>query len=88
MAWTASFDPRAFKELEKLDRIVKRRMVKFLQDRVLRKDDPRNLGKAMAGDKAGLWRYRVGDYRLICHIDDEAESLRVLRIAHRKEAHR
>jgi mRNA interferase RelE/StbE len=86
LAWTASFDPRAFKELEKLDRIVQRRMVKFLQDRVLRRDDPRNLGKAMAGDKAGLWRYRVGDYRLICHIDDEAESLRVLRIAHRKEA--
>jgi mRNA interferase RelE/StbE len=83
LAWTASFDPRAFKELEKLDRIVK-----FLQDRVLRRDDPRNLGKAMAGDKAGLWRYRVGDYRLICHIDDEAESLRVLRIAHRKEAYR
>jgi mRNA interferase RelE/StbE len=42
----------------------------------------------MVGDKAGLWRYRVGDYRLICHIDDEAESLRVLRIAHRKEAYR
>jgi mRNA interferase RelE/StbE len=42
----------------------------------------------MAGDKAGLWRYRVGDYRLICHIDDEAGSVRVLRIAHRKEAYR
>ena len=88
MAWTASFDPRAFKELEKLDLIVQRRIIKCLQDRVLRRDDPRNLGKAMAGDKAGLWRYRVGDYRLICHIDDEAESLRVLRIAHRKEAYR
>jgi mRNA interferase RelE/StbE len=68
--------------------MVQRRIVKFLQDRVLGRDDPRNLGKAMAGDKAGLWRYRVGDYRLICHIDDEAESLRVLRIAHRKEAYR
>jgi mRNA interferase RelE/StbE len=88
LAWTASFDPRAFKELEKLDRMVQRRIVKFFQDRVLRRDDPRNLGKAMAGDKAGLWRYRVGDYRLICHIDDEAESVRVLRIAHRKEAYR
>ena len=88
MAWTASFDPRAFKELEKLDRMVQRRIVKFLQDRVLGRDDPRNLGKAMAGDKAGLWRYRVGDYRLICHIDDEAESVRVLRIAYRNEAYR
>jgi mRNA interferase RelE/StbE len=88
LAWTASFDPRAFKELERLDRIVQRRMVKFLQDRVLRRDDPRNLGKAMAGDKAGLWRYRVGDYRLICQINDQAESIRVLRVSHRKEAYR
>ena len=88
MAWTASFDPRAFKELEKLDRMVQRRIVKFLQDRVLRRGNPRDLGKAMAGDQPGLWRYRVGDYRLICHIDDEAESVRVLRIAHRNEAYR
>jgi mRNA interferase RelE/StbE len=88
LAWTASFDPRAFKELEKLDGIAQRRIVKFLQERVLGRDDPRDLGKAMTGDKAGLWRYRVGDYRLICHIDDEAGSMRVLRIAHRKEAYR
>jgi mRNA interferase RelE/StbE len=86
LAWTASFDPRASKELEKLNRMAQRRIVKFLQERVLRRDDPRDLGKAMMGDKAGLWRYRVGDYRLICHIDDESGSMRVLRIAHRKEA--
>jgi mRNA interferase RelE/StbE len=42
----------------------------------------------MAGDKAGLWRYRVGDYRLICQINDQAESIRVLRVSHRKEAYR
>jgi mRNA interferase RelE/StbE len=88
LAWSANFDPRALKELEKLDRMAQRRVVKFLQERVLRRDDPRGLGKAMTGDKAGLWRYRVGDYRLICHIDDEAQSVRVLRLAHRKEAHR
>jgi mRNA interferase RelE/StbE len=88
LAWTANFDPRALKELEKLDRMAQRRVVKFLQERVLRRDDPRDLGKAMTGDKAGLWRYRVGDYRLICHIDDKAQSVRVLRLAHRKEAYR
>lgn len=88
MAWIANFDPRALKELEKLDRMAQRRVVKFLQERVLRRPDPRALGKAMAGDKAGVWRYRVGDYRLICHIDDRAEVVLILRVAHRKEAYR
>lgn len=88
MAWTASFDPRAFKELEKLDRMAQRRVVRFLQERVLRAAELRDLGKAMTGDKAGLWRYRLGEYRLICGIDDESELLLVLRVAHRKEAYR
>jgi mRNA interferase RelE/StbE len=88
LALTASFDPRALKELEKLDRMAQRRIVNFLQERVLRRTDPRDLGKAMTGDQAGLWRYRIGDYRLVCRIDDEAELMLVLRVAHRKEAYR
>jgi len=88
LAWTANFDPRALKELEKLDRVAQRRIVTFLQQRVLRGIDPCDLGKAMTGDKAGLWRYRIGDYRLICRIDDDADLILVLRVAHRKEAYR
>jgi mRNA interferase RelE/StbE len=88
LAWTANFDPRALKELEKLDRMAQRRIVNFLQERVLRRTDPRDLGKAMTGDQAGLWRYRIGDYRLVCRNDDEAELMLVLRVAHRKEAYR
>jgi mRNA interferase RelE/StbE len=88
LAWTANFDSRALKELEKLDRMAQGRIVNFLQERVLRGTDPRDLGKAMTGDKAGLWRYRVGDYRLVCHIDDDAELILVLRLGHRKEAYR
>jgi mRNA interferase RelE/StbE len=88
LAWTANFDPRALRELERLDRTAQKRVVKFLQERVLRGADPRDLGKAMTGDKAGLWRYRLGDYRLICRIDDESELVLVLRVAHRKEAYR
>jgi mRNA interferase RelE/StbE len=68
--------------------MTQRRILKFLQERILPRNDPRDLGKAMAGDKAGLWRYRVGDYRLSCHIDDGAELILVLRVAHRKEAYR
>ena len=55
--------------------MAQRRILKFLQERILPRNDPRDLGKAMAGDKAGLWRYRVGDYRLSCHIDDGAELI-------------
>ena len=87
MALIVDFDPRALKELEKLDLPAQRRIVRFLQERVLGRD-PRRLGKNLSGDKAGLWRYRVGDYRLICRINDQAETVRILRVAHRREAYR
>ncbi len=88
MAWTANFDPRALKELENLDRVVQKRVVSYLQTRVLEKGKPRDLGKPLTGDKGGLWRYRIGDFRLICRLDDEAQRVLILRVAHRKEAYR
>jgi mRNA interferase RelE/StbE len=88
LAWTASFDPRALKELESLDRVVQKRVVSYLQTRVLEKGKPRDLGKPLTGDKGGLWRYRIGDFRLICRLDDEAQRVLILRVAHRKEAYR
>ncbi|MBZ5703830.1 MAG: type II toxin-antitoxin system RelE/ParE family toxin [Acidobacteriia bacterium] len=88
MAWTVSFEPRALSELGKLDHLVQRRIVKFLQERVSRQRNPRESGKPLSGGKMGLWRYRIGDYRLICHIDDEKRVVLVLRVAHRKQAYR
>jgi len=88
LAWTASFDPRALKELENLDRIAQKRVVAYVQTRVLERGKPRDLGKPLTGDKAGLWRYRIGDLRLICRLDDEAQRVLILRVAHRKEAYR
>ena len=71
-----------------MDRVAQRRIVAFLQERVLRRASPRDLGKPLTGDKVGLWRYRVGDFRLISYIDDEKESVLVVRVAHRKDAYR
>jgi len=88
LAWTASFDPRALKELESLDRVVQKRVVSYLQTRVLEKGKPRDVGKPLTGDKGGLWRYRIGDFRLICRLDNEAQRVLILRVAHRKEAYR
>ncbi len=88
MAWSVDFDPRALKELEKLDRISQRRVVSFLQQRIAGAAGPRSSGKTMTGDKVGLWRYRVGDYRVICGIIDGSQSVFALRVAHRREVYR
>ncbi len=88
MAWTVDFEPRALGELKKLDRLAQKRVVSFLQERMLGEGDPRQYGKILTGDKAGLWRYRIGDYRIVCQLDYDAQAVLVLRVAHRKDVYR
>ena len=89
MAWRIEFDPAAAKELRKLDRPVQQRLLGFLRLRVAPLDDPRTIGEALAGERLGaFWKYRVGDWRLICDIQDERIGVRVLRLGHRREAYR
>jgi len=86
--WTVDFDPRALAELQKLDRVTQKRVLKFLRERIAGHAKPRDLGKALVGEKARLWRYRVGDYRVICSVSDEQHRVQVLRIGHRKDVYR
>ena len=88
MAWTISFEPRALKELEKLDRSAQRRVLRFLHERVVGGGETRDSGKPLVGDRAGLWRYRVGDYRVVCRIEDDRLVVLVVRVAHRKDVYR
>jgi mRNA interferase RelE/StbE len=89
MAWKVEFSVEADRELSKLDKQHARRLLKFLRERVARLEDPRSIGKALQGSRLGeFWRYRVGDYRLICKIEDERLIVLVLRIGHRKEIYR
>ena len=89
MNWTIEFAPEAVRELDKLDRQVARRILKFLRDRVAKLQDPRSLGSALKGSKLGeFWKYRVGDYRIICRIEDDRLLILVLRIGHRQEIYR
>ena len=88
MAWTIEYTQTARKQLQKLDKPVARRILDFLDDRVAKQSDPRRLGKALSGPLGNLWRYRIGDYRLICDIDDKAVCVLVLRIGHRREVYR
>ena len=89
MAWAVELSETAARELSKLDPQHSRRILRFLQQRVARLDDPRGLGKALQGSRLGeFWKYRVGDYRLICKIEDARLLVLVLRIRHRREVYR
>lgn len=88
MGWAVRFDPRAQRELEKLDRAAQARILKFLRERVKSGSNPRESGKPLAGEMAGLWRYRVGDYRLVCHLRDQDLVVLVVRVGHRREVYR
>lgn len=89
MAWQIEFDPDVLKELKKLDRPVQLRLLGFLRDRLARLDDPRSLGEALSGARLGsYWKYRVGDWRIICDIQDNRIVVRVLRIGNRREVYR
>jgi mRNA interferase RelE/StbE len=78
----------ARKQIKSLDRPVQSGILKFLRERVAESSDPRQTGKALRGDMGDLWRYRVGDYRIICDIHDDLVTVLVLRVRHRKEAYR
>ncbi len=89
MAWHIEFDPDALKELKKLDRPIQLRLLGFLRDRLAPLDDPRSLGEALSGARLGsYWKYRVGDWRIVCDIQDQRIVVRVLRIGNRREVYR
>ncbi len=77
----------AVRQLKKLDKVVQKRILSFLR-KLGQSNQPRIQGKALKGDKSTLWRYRVNDYRLICHIIDETVTVLVLAIGHRKDIYK
>ncbi|MCH8266600.1 MAG: type II toxin-antitoxin system RelE/ParE family toxin [Acidobacteria bacterium] len=89
MTWKVEFLAQAARDVEKLDRQVARRISRFLFNRVAKLENPRSIGEALRGSRLGeYWKYRVGDYRLICKIEDIRLLVLVLRIGHRKEIYR
>lgn len=86
--WKVEIDKEAKRDLEKLDPQVTRRIERFLYERVAILDDPRGLGEALCGSRLGeFWRYRVGDWRVICRIQDAKLIVLALRIGHRREVY-
>lgn len=83
--WTIDFKETALKQLSKLDKPVQERIVTFLENKVSCLDNPRTLGHQLMGNLSKYWRYRVGDYRLICTIKDKEITIYVVHVGHRRE---
>lgn len=85
MSYKINFSETSLKQLRKLDSLSRKRILNYISDVLTKIENPRILGKALTGDLKGLWRYRIGNFRIVCHIQDNSLLILILKIAHRKE---
>jgi len=86
--WRVEFDRAAARDLRKLGADAERAILRYLRQRIAGSGDPRRFGHALTGDLKGLWRYRVGDYRIVASIEDQRFVVLVVTIGHRREVYR
>ena len=89
MNWSIELTPKADRQLNRLDQQIVRRINRFIFQRIALLEDPRSIGEALKGTEFGeLWKYRVGDYRIIASIEDKLVRLLIVRIGNRREVYR
>ncbi len=88
MAWRVEWEDEAVKELKRLDFRAQRNIVRFLREKIATEDDPRRFGDPLKKDLKGFWKYRIGDYRIICSIEDKSVVVLVVRVGHRRSVYR
>ena len=88
MAWAIDYADTAKAQLQKLDKQTARRILDYMDERIVGLENPRNTGKALTGPFGGLWRYRVGDCRVICDIQDNALRVLVVQVGNRRDVYR
>jgi len=87
LAWQITFEESARKELLALGRTAQTEIVQYLRNRIATDQDPRRFGDPLRKELAGLWKYRIGNYRVICDIKDEEVSVLIIRIGHRSKVY-
>lgn len=87
MAYELRFASTAVKQLRKLETTTARRIVEYLEA-VVALEDPAVRGKNLTGEYSGIWRYRVGDYRVLCDVDKTKLVVLALEISHRSKSYR
>ena len=88
MTWTVEFNDYSLKQFNRLDAPAQKRIAKYLNDNIEGIDDPRIFGKSLVGEPSGRWRYRAGDYRIICRMEDDVQIVVVLYVGHRKNIYK
>jgi mRNA interferase RelE/StbE len=87
LAWQITFEESAKNEILALDRTVQTEIVQYLRSRIATDQDPRRFGDPLRKELAGLWKYRIGNYRVICDIKDEEVTVLIIRIGHRSKVY-
>ncbi|MEJ2623068.1 MAG: type II toxin-antitoxin system RelE/ParE family toxin [Pseudolabrys sp.] len=85
--WRVEFDQDAARDLRKLWVDAQRRILRYLRERIATAENPRRFGHALTGDLKGLWRYRVGDYRIVASIEGDRFIVLVVTVGHRREVY-
>jgi mRNA interferase RelE/StbE len=88
LAWRIEFSATAKKQLHKMGRVDAASIARYLRQRIATDEDPRRFGDPLRKELAGLWKYRVGDWRIICDIQDGRVTVLVLRVGHRSQVYR
>ncbi len=89
MGWKVRLSDRARRDLKKLDRQVATRVLRFFHERIEGGKDPRGIGAALMGSEMGeFWKYRIGDWRAVCSIQDEGFLVIVLTVKHRSRVYK
>ena len=88
MTYRVEFTKQALKQLRKMDRFDSQIILEWIERRLEGCDDPRVWGKGLTANRSGQWRYRVGDYRILCLIHDDVVSIEVFSIEHRSSVYR
>ena len=85
MKFHVEYLPQAYETLEKMDKFTKRIIIEWIEKKLVDCEDPRLYGKPLSANRAGQWRYRIGDYRIIAKIEDEKLIILVISIGHRRD---
>ena len=88
MAWKIEITPSAQKDLKKIGHAEAQWILKFLFERIHGCDNPQEVGDYLKGSLREFWRYRVGDYRILCHLENEVLTVLVVHIGHRREVYK
>jgi mRNA interferase RelE/StbE len=88
LSWTIEYTRTAETQLRKLDRPVARHILNYMDDKIAPLENPRTRGKALSGPLGELWRYRIGDYRVLCEIQDSIMRILVVEAGHRRQIYK